>query len=131
MITQISELGLNLAGAAKPPVCRDCRWCRPSWWVMAVPIFSLIPAGRRAAWEGAHCRHSSSRDQPRRRSYVLRGTPKSRQLDCDSARMDNDRCGPEARYWQARRISARASMIGLAILGHALAIVYFSYLWGR
>jgi hypothetical protein len=40
--------------------------------------------------------------------------------------MDNDRCGPEARYWQARRISARVWMIGLANLGHVLAIVYFA-----
>ena len=53
------------------------------------------------------------------------------QLTTCWAQQTADRCGPEARYWQARRISARAWMIGLAILGHALAIVYFSYLWGR
>jgi hypothetical protein len=93
--------------------------------MMAVPIFSLIPTGRPAAWEGAHCRHLSTRYQPRRRNYVLGGEPKPRQLDCDAARMDNDRCGPEARYWQSRLISARAWMIGLAIFGHAIAIVVY------
>jgi hypothetical protein len=99
VITQINGLGLNLA--AKLPLCRDCRWCRPARWMMVVPIFSLIPCGRWAAWKGASCRHSSSRYQPRRRgrdsSIVIRRTWTTT-------------LWPEARHWQSRRTSARVGM---------------------
>lgn len=109
-------------------LCRDCRFCRPLWWILAMPILSLVPATRHAAWEVARCRHSHSFYTFYRipaDDYVLGRRSRPLRPACVQVREDEERCGPMGRYWVARRIPARAWSIGITILGHAAVLAYF------
>jgi hypothetical protein len=122
----ITGLGLRLPSTEAPtvPLCRDCRFCQPTWWMLVVPIFNLLPIVRRSAWETATCRHPTSRYRPRWRNYVLGVEPRPRQLDCSSARSIKERCSWEGRHFAARRIPTLVWSIGLSILGYIIVAAY-------
>jgi hypothetical protein len=52
-------------------------------------------------WYFAMCRHPTSIERPSR-DYVTGRQQKPRRLGCDEARVSkrNNRCGPQARYWE-------------------------------
>jgi hypothetical protein len=120
--------------AAPAPLCRDCRWCRPSE-SLAFPIVSWFPASRRIAWRSAMCRHPTSVEPPRPPDVVLGTAPRPRRMSCSEARGrrwgrgDDGRCGPEARYFLARRWPVWLVTAAWVGLGHAVAIAYLGGLY--
>ena len=115
-----------------PPLCKTCRWCRPAWGNLILPLFWPFPIFWRGFWESATCRHPTSVEQPRYRDFVTGRREKPRQMHCNSARFrDKDRCGPQARFWEARDYPAWVWMAGSMIAGVVILTAYIAFLrWG-
>jgi hypothetical protein len=112
-----------------PPLCRDCRWCRPAWGVMIFPFYWPIPLLWRQMWGTASCRHPTSLYQ-RPKDFVTGSRGKPRRMDCNWARSSdyNEKCGPQARYWEARPYPAWLWPVGPVAIGLALVIGYVEFL---
>jgi hypothetical protein len=114
-----------------PPLCKTCRWCRPAWELSVLPVFWPFPAFWHAFWEQARCRHPTSLYRLRA-DYVTGRREKPRRMSCNDARgRDRERCGPQARFWEARRYPAWVWRIGVVGAGLTLTIAYIAFLrWG-
>jgi len=68
----------------------------------------------------------------RYRDFVTGRREKPRQMHCNSARFrDKDRCGPQARFWEARDYPAWVWMAGSMIAGVVILTAYIAFLrWG-
>src|SRR5262249_18404111 len=93
-------------------------------------LFWPIPRAWRDIWELAKCRHPSSITHLRHANYVTGHREKPGRLGCDVARNDSygDRCGPHARYWEARRYPRWVWVAGAMIVGSILLGGYFAFL---
>lgn len=86
-----------------PKLCKDCKHCIPdrSWWWFAIVPF-LIPALLNYQWRYARCR----RLRDRRYGHLFTGeriTERDRFRSCSIAREFDDYCGPDAKYFEAKR----------------------------
>ena len=110
-----------------PPLCKTCRWCRPAWALLIFPPLWPLPIVWRQFWESAKCLHPTSLEQPRYRNYVSGRQEKPRRMYCDGARRrDRDRCGPQARFWEARDYPAWVWTIGSMGTGLVISIAYIT-----
>ena len=114
-----------------PPLCKTCRWCRPVWGSLLLPVFWLFPIFWHGFWEQAKCRHPTSVYRPPT-DYVTGRQEKPRRMYCNVARgHDRQRCGPQARFWEARRYPAWVWTIGSIGAGLVITIAYIALLrWG-
>src|ERR1700758_2488179 len=111
-----------------PPLCKTCRWCRPAWGNLVMPLWWPFPLFWRWFWKGATCRHPTSVHRPSK-DYVTGHQEKPRRMFCDVARgYDREHCGPHARFWEARRYPAWFWMIGSVGAGLIITITYIAFL---
>jgi hypothetical protein len=116
--------------AVVPPVlCRDCRFCRPSWAIMVFPFLWPVAYFWRQMWTDARCRHPTSFHRPSK-DFVTGRREKPLRMSCNTARSGayDERCGPQARYWQARTYPAWLWAAGPVILGAAGLAAYAALL---
>jgi len=111
----------------EPKLCRDCRFCRPTWWVLAVPIIGWI--FWRSMWQGATCRHPSAQQLSKRCDPVLGIKSQRVRLACTEARRDpysepTMNCGSQARYWHPRRVPAWFRDLVAVAAGLAFCALY-------
>jgi hypothetical protein len=114
-----------------PPLCKTCRWCRPAWGNLLLPIFWPFPMLWHAFWEQARCRHPTSLYRLPADNVTGR-REKPRRMSCNTARgRDRERCGPQARFWEARGYPAWVWMVGTVGIGLIITITYVAFLhWG-
>jgi hypothetical protein len=111
-----------------PPLCKSCRWCRPAWGSLLLPVFWPFPMFWRAFWERAKCQHPTSLYQPPA-DYVTGRRETPWRMSCNTARRnDRERCGPQARFWEARGYPAWIWMIGSAGAGLIITLTYIAFL---
>jgi hypothetical protein len=93
--------------------------------VVAVPTFW------RAFWWDARCRHPTSLYRLSA-DYVTGRRDKPQQMYCNSVRIyERERCGPQARFWEARGYPAWVWMVGTIGIGLIVTITYVAFLrWG-
>ena len=95
--------------------------------------FLAVSDGWHAFREQARCHHPTSLYRLPA-NYVTGRREKPRRLACNSARgHDRDRCGPQARFWEARHYPPWVWMIGsvgagLIIIIAYIAIAYIAFL---
>ena len=118
------------SAVAPPPLCKACRWCRPAWGNLLLPMFWPFPMFWHAFWEQARCHHPNSLYRPPA-DYVTGRREKPRRMLCNSARgYERERCGPQARFWEARRYPPWVWMIGSVGAGLIITIAYITFFWG-
>jgi hypothetical protein len=113
------------------PLCRDCRFCRPAWGALINPFLWPFWPIWRQFWTSAKCRHPTSLPDRPPPDLVVGYRAKARREYCTVARSSdyNERCGPRARYWEARRYPAWLWTLGSATAGGAVGIAYFGFLF--
>jgi hypothetical protein len=107
------------------------------WIPLATPPLWLVPAIWHAFWRYATCRHPTSFWDSRpageivtRGDFGPRRRRPPRRMDCNSARMDGEHCGPQARLFAARRYPfwlwpAGSIIIGsLTVAGFCLLLMF-------
>jgi hypothetical protein len=114
-----------------PPLCNNCRWCRPAWGSLLLPVFWPFPIFWDGFWRQAKCLHPTSLYRPST-DYVTGRREKPRQMYCNTARgHDRARWGPQARFWEARRYPAWVRTIGSMGAGLIIITAYIAFLrWG-
>jgi hypothetical protein len=112
-----------------PPLCRDCRWCRPAWPYLVNPLLWFVPLIWRELWSAAKCRHPTSRFRPTR-DFVTGRREQPRSMSCNTARSYSagEYCGNQARYWEARGYPAWLWTAGPIGMGIALLLGYVAFL---
>jgi hypothetical protein len=110
-------------------LCRDCRWCRPAWGSLILPLFWPFPIFWRYFWTGAKCRHPTSLERSSI-DYVTGHIEKPRRMYCSAARSNayGERCGPEARYFAPRTYPAWLWPAGAMTSGIAIVAAYVVFL---
>jgi hypothetical protein len=66
-----------------PPLCKTCRWCRPVWGCLALPVFWPFPIFWHGFWEQAKSLHPTSVDRPPA-DYVTGRREKLRRMYCNT-----------------------------------------------
>jgi hypothetical protein len=117
----------QMTSALSAPLCCECRYCRPAWGYLAVPVLWVLPPVWRGFWELARCRHPSSIDEPYRPINLVTGRrEKATRLSCSIARLsDRDGgCGPTAQHFTARTYPAWVWPVGVISASVLLTAAY-------
>lgn len=116
------------SAVAPPPLCKTCRWCRPAWGFSLLPVLWPFPLFWRALWEEARCRHPTSLYRLPA-DYVTGRRQKPRRMSCNAARgNDRARCGPQARFWEARSYPAWVWRVAVVSAGLTIIMAYMAFL---
>jgi hypothetical protein len=67
-----------------PPLCKTCRWCRPAWGNLLLPLFWPFPMVWYAFWQQAKCQHPTSLYR-RPADYVTGRREKPQSMPCNAA----------------------------------------------
>jgi hypothetical protein len=114
-----------------PPLCRDCRWCRPSWVMRLNFPMWWMPMLWRDFWRFATCRHPTSIYQYPTKDFITGAQGRPKRMDCNWARSSDrdNKCGPQARYWEARTYPAWLWPAGSTAAGFVLFVAYIALLY--